>query len=144
MSHAAILYPVLCQVLLTFTVLILMARARSRSMRSLGQKLDDRDMRLGQNAWTDEAVQAANNYKNQFEMPVLFYAVCAFALILRQVDTVLVALAWVFALSRIAHSVVHIGPNMIPPRAVTFLIGVAALLTMWIVLGVRVWGGAGV
>jgi hypothetical protein len=143
MSQASILFPVLCQALLTLMVLILMGRARSRSMRALGQKLGDRDVRLGQNAWSDEATQVANNYKNQFELPVLFYAVCGFALALRQVDGLMIGLAWVFALSRIAHTVVHIGPNQVAPRGMIFVGGALVVLAMWIVLGWRVWTGAG-
>ena len=36
---------------------------------------------MGRFAWPEEAEKRANNQRNQFELPVLFYAVVAFALI---------------------------------------------------------------
>ena len=142
MSQTAIFYPVLVQVLLTLAVLIMMGGARSRSMRETRQRLDDKDVQLGRNVWSEEATKVANNFKNQFELPVLFYAVCAFALLLRQADGVMIGLAWVFVVTRIAHTVVHVGPNVVPWRAAAYLLGAFAVLAMWLILGWRVWTGA--
>lgn len=141
-SQNSIFYPVLVQVLLTLAVLMMMGPARSRSMRENRQHIDDKDVRLGQNVWTEQAIKVSNNFKNQFELPVLFYAACAFALLLRQVDGVMIALAWVFVVTRIAHTVVHVGPNIVAWRAAAYLIGAVAVLAMWLVLGWRVWAGA--
>ena len=141
MSHSSIFFPALVQALLSLLLLPVMGMARARSMRELKQSIDDADVRLGRNPWTDEATKIAKNYSNQFEVPVLFFAVVAFALILKQADPLMMGLAWIFVLSRVAHSAIHIGPNIVRWRAVAFMIGVAVLLVMWLTLGWRMWMG---
>lgn len=142
MPQTAIVYPVIVQVFLTLAVLLVMGPARSRSMRENRQKLTDPDVRVGRNAWSEQATKVSNNYKNQFELPVLFYAACAFALILKIADPLMIGLAWAFSLSRIAHAAIHIGPNVVIWRGVAFLVGYAVLVLMWLLVGWRVLAGA--
>jgi hypothetical protein len=104
--------------------------------------LNDRDVALGQNAWNDAATKRANNFKNQFELPVLFYMAVALALILKQTDGILIGLAWVFALSRVVHAAIHIGPNIVLWRGAAYLVGMVALVALWSVLAIRVATGA--
>jgi hypothetical protein len=138
MNPTVILYPVLVEVLLTFVLLVAMGPARSRSLRDSGKTLDDLDVRLGHAAYSEEATKVARSYANQFELPVLFYAVVAFALITRGVDVFMVALAWVFAVSRVVHAWIHTGPNIIKWRASVFIIGAVALAAMWIALAIHI------
>ncbi len=137
-----ILYPVFLQVLLTFAVLISMGPARSQSLRQSRTPLTDRDLALGQNQWSEAATKRANNFRNQFELPVLFYAVVAFALLTKQVDALMVGLAWAFAIARVVHAAIHVGFNDVWWRAIVYLGGAIVLLAMWIVLAVRVANGA--
>ena len=138
MTPTAILWPVLVQVILTLGVLVAMGPARAQSMRENGQKLTDDDVRIGQNAWSPQAVKVAKNYANQFELPVLFYAVAAFAMITSAVDVAMVGLAWIFVLSRVAHTVIHIGPNVVMWRGTAFLVGFVALALMWLRLAISI------
>ena len=138
MKPTAIILPVAVQAFLTFAVLVQMARSRSQSMRESSQKLSDDDVRLGRNAWSDQATKTANNYKSQFELPVLFYAVTTLLLVTSGVDYLMVVLAWVFALSRIAHAILHIGPNVIAWRFGAFFVGVVALVAMWVKLTLHI------
>ncbi len=126
------------QVALTVAVLVSMGPARSQSMREHGQNLDDNDVRLGRNVWSDAATKRAKNYANQFELPVLFYAVVAFALQTGTVNTLTLGLAWVFALSRVVHAVIHIGPNVVMWRGLAFLVGLVALMALWIALAIHI------
>lgn len=137
MKQTAILWPVIVQVVLTFAVLMGMGPARARSMRELGQSLSDDDVRLGRNAWTDQALKFSKNYANQFELPVLFYAVVAYAMITSAVDVLMVGLAWIFALSRIVHTAIHVGPNVVMHRGLAFLVGFVALVLMWLKLAIH-------
>lgn len=132
-----ILLPVLAQVILTFAVLVMMGRARAQSMRERRQKMDDVALATAAD-WNEQARKLANNYTNQFETPVLFYAVCLFALVTRSVDVALMVLALVYVASRIAHTVIHTGANRVTPRFTVFLVGVGALMGMWVLLGWRV------
>jgi hypothetical protein len=138
MPQTAILLPVFVQVALTFAVLIAMGLARGRSAKVRRQGLEDLALATDKD-WEPAAVQAANNYKNQFEMPVLFYAVSGIAIATRLVDPAMVVLASLFVVSRIGHAIVHIGPNIVKIRGALFLIGVVLLLAMWIVLAWRVF-----
>jgi hypothetical protein len=137
-----ILYPVFLQVFLTFAVLVSMGPARAQSLRENRKSMNERDVALGQTAWNDAATKRANNFKNQFELPVLFYMAVALALILKQTDGILIGLAWVFALSRVVHAAVHIGPNIVMWRGAAYLVGMVALVALWSVLAIRVATGA--
>jgi hypothetical protein len=142
MSQSAIVLPAALQAVMSILLLFLMAPARQRSMRAFNLSLDDREVRLGLNRWTDEAIQISNNYRNQFELPVLFFAAVALALALGMADGLMLALAWTFALSRLGHMIVHVTVNVIRWRGLFFLIGAAALLVMWLVLAWRAATGA--
>jgi len=41
---------------------------------------------------------ASDNFKNQFEIPVLFYAICLFFILSGEVTPLVLGLAWVFAI----------------------------------------------
>jgi hypothetical protein len=141
MHSSALLTPVFIQVFLTFLVMIQMGRARSASLAQSRTHPDKRDVALGQNKWSDAATKAANNFSNQFELPVLFYAGVAFALLLKQVDFVMIAFAWAFALSRIVHAIIHLGPNVVRLRFLAYLVGGISLLGLWGTLAWRVFSG---
>ncbi len=139
MLATSLLAPVFIQVLLTFFVIVWVGRTRRQSLAQSRTAIDDPALALGQHHWSDAATQAANNFKNQFEMPVLLYVGVAFALILRKTDFVLVALAWAFVLSRIVHALIHLGPNNVRWRSLAYTVGVICLLAFWIVLFLRIY-----
>lgn len=140
MSPTMIFWPAFAQVMLTIIVMLIMGQARSASLRSRGQKIDDIAMNRHQD-WDHNATKLSNNFKNQFEMPVIFFAAIGFALALKLADPVLTAFAWVFVAARVVQTAIHIGPNKVTPRALAYLVGVAALVAMWVLLAVRVAGG---
>lgn len=137
MSQNLILIPVFLQVLLTFAIMFAMGAARRQSMSERRKALQEMSLATDQD-WTEDARKRANSYKNQFELPVLFYAVCAFALITRYVDPVMLVLASLFVLTRVAHAAVHIGSNVVIWRGSYFLAGFIVLAAMWLLLMWRV------
>jgi len=138
MQQTAILFPVFVQVALTVGLLIVLNRTRAASMRERGQKPTDPDVELGQNPWSPPAIKASGSYSNQFELPVLFYAVAAFAMITHAVDVLMVLLAWIFAVARIAQAIIHVGPNVIMWRASAFIVGLVAVVAMWVKLVIHI------
>ena len=58
----------------------------------------------------------ADNFKNLFEVPVLFYALCLYLFVTNQVDGTYVAAAWVFVIFRVFHSAVHCTFNKVMVR----------------------------
>jgi len=136
MSVRAILAPVFVQVALTFVLLFWMGRVRIAAVRAGEVRI--KDIALGQRAWPDRATQAANTFHNQFETPVLFYALVALALITRKADLLFVAMSWIYVASRLGHALVYTTSNDIRLRFGMFLVGAVVLLVMWILFAVRV------
>lgn len=131
-------WPVLAQVVLTYVVLLIMGARRSRSLAEHRQGLDDPDVRLGKNKWNDSAHQASRNYNNLLENPVLFYVAAAFATLTGQATPLIVGLAWAYVAARVAHTVVHLGSNVINVRGTIFLVAAALLAVMWLTLAWRI------
>lgn len=134
-----LLIPVFVQVALTFTLLFWLGPARVRAVKNGEVKL--KDIALGQRVWPDRITQISNAYANQFELPVLFYALVGLAIVLRKADLVLVCGAWIFAASRCLHAYVYTTSNNISSRFRAFVIGAFTLAAMWIWLGVRILSG---
>lgn len=129
MKPSLIFLPLLLQILLTFLVYIGATRAKNRAV-ALGQ-VDESRRALHKDAWPDDVLKFTNNLANQFEAPVLFYALCLVLWALNAVTMLALAMAWVFVATRYLHAVVHTGSNHIPHRKPIFMVGVACLLVMW-------------
>ena len=136
MNQVAILYPVFVQVLLV--VVIGMSMAAARAIKTMDRQRGNPDLAMGRVDWPDDAAKRAANYRNQFEGPVLFYAVVAFALITKGADTLMIVLAWLFVLTRIVHAAIHICPNKVRWRSPAFALGFLILVLMWIKLALHV------
>jgi hypothetical protein len=83
-----------------------------------------------------ESLVVRNAIANQFELPVLFYAV-SIILFMTQADNLpAVLLAWLFVASRYAHAFVHVTSNNLRYRSPLFALGFLALVGMWVWLGI--------
>jgi hypothetical protein len=75
----------------------------------------------------------SNNLKNLFELPVIFYLVCAASLTAAaQHDAVLITLAWFYVLLRTVHSAIHCTTNIVSYR---FLAYMTSSLVLWLMVG---------
>ena len=138
MNNHLILWPLLVQILLTLFVFIVLAK---RKKQSIADGTADREAAaLDNRAWPVDVVKASNNIENQFQTPVLFYALCLALMLNNGVTAITLSLAWVYAVSRIAHAFIHIGSNHVPKRLRYFLIGVVSLIAMAVMLGVQLAG----
>ncbi|MGJ5633761.1 MAPEG family protein [Nostoc sp. CALU 1950] len=72
----------------------------------------------------------SDNFKNLFEIPVLFYALVLYLFMTKQVDTIYVNAAWVFVVFRLLHSTVHCTFNLIMLRFYLYLF---ATLALWFI-----------
>ncbi len=130
MPVAALLAPVFVQVALTLGLLLWMGSLRIRALRA--SELHIRDVALGEPNWPKHIKQVQNAYQNQFELPVLFYAVVALLLITGHVTPTLVVLAWLFAASRLVHALIHTTSNNVPRRFWAYTLGLTVLIVMWV------------
>jgi hypothetical protein len=135
MSVQMVLLPVFILVGLTFALLLGMASARTRALTS--QEIGPKDIALGQPNWPTRATQIGNCFKNQFELPLLFYALIALALPLRHADLVIVLLSWVFVVTRFAHAGIFVTSNNVQQRSLVWFAGVLVLLVMWLYFALK-------
>ena len=138
LSH--IVYPMAALVLLTFLVLAVLFMRRLRSVKSDDVKISFYKIYQGENTEPRATAQASRHYVNLFEVPVLFYAACLTALATNSAGTTMVLLAWLFVAARVAHAIVHLGGNRIPPRIAAYAAGWLILLAMWAMLVATVTG----
>lgn len=92
-----------------------------------------------QMAATVADTRAADNFRNLFELPVLFYAAVLVAHGSGQTGGLVVGLAWTFVVLRCVHSAIHCTYNRVMHRFAVFMAGALALILLWIVLAVRLW-----
>jgi hypothetical protein len=85
--------------------------------------------------------RGADNFRNLFELPVLFYLALVVAALTAQVNVATVGLAWAFVAFRIAHSAIHCTYNKVMHRFYVYLAGGLVLWALWGVLAVGLLRG---
>ena len=83
-------------------------------------------------------MQASDNFKNLFEVPVLFYALCAVLASAQDVSPLFVVGAWVYVALRCIHSFIHLTYNRVTHRFAVYALSTVILLMLWAALGVQV------
>ena len=131
MDQVAIFLPMCALAAWTFAVLLLVPIARFRA-GARGQ-VNAGDFRFGESARVPGAVSLPNrNFMNLLELPMLFYAVCVALYVTLSVDPVAVALAWLYFVLRVAHSLVHLTYNNVFHRLGFYAASAVVLALMWL------------
>ena len=86
---------------------------------------------------TLQNVQSADHFRNLFEVPVLFYALCGFLAISKLTTVFLLACAWGYVVLRAAHTYIHLTHNKVVRRFQTFVASTIVLYIMWGIFAVR-------
>ena len=71
-----------------------------------------------------------DNFKNLFEIPVLFYLLTTYLYVVQQVDVTNLIAAWGFVFFRVLHSIVHCTVNIVMLR---FYLYLSASLILWFI-----------
>ena len=79
-----------------------------------------------------ENVQPADNFRNLFEVPVLFYGLAAVAVAAGNVPSWLGTSAWLYVALRVLHSIVHCTYNKVYHRLAIFMASFGLLVAMWV------------
>ena len=135
----SLLYPAMAQILWTMIVIMLAGRARVGAIRA-------KDVTLGQvaltnDAWPKQVKAFGNNMNNQFETPILFYALTGIATYIGATGWAMTALAWLYVASRVAHTLIHVGGNNVLRRFQAFVLGLTILLCLWLGIVFRLISG---
>lgn len=129
---SAIFGPFLAMGLLTFAVWVLLYVRRIRHMMSAKIHPDTVITPEKLAAALPDAVNyPANNLKNLFELPVLFYALCLYLYVIASVDMIYVVAAWFFVFFRTMHSYVHCTSIHVMNR---FRLYMLASIALWFML----------
>lgn len=133
MNQMAIFGPVFAMLLLTIIVWVYMYMKRIPWIQNAN--LTAEQMRPGEFEKNQpaEVLNPSSNFKNLFEIPVLFYVLAFFLFVTERVDMIYLVAAWLFVLSRYAHSFVHCTFNHVMTRFMIYLGGVVVV----VFIGVR-------
>lgn len=136
MASASIFWPLVAMVGLTLVVMVLMARERLGQLRR--NRVHPQAVALSaQMSGRVADTRCADNFRNLFELPVLFYAALLVAFVTAQGSALVMGLAWAFVALRFAHSSIHCGYNKVMHRFAVYLAGASVLFVLW---GRLAWG----
>ena len=129
----ATIWPMIAHVALVFSLYLLLSMRRMRAVRQ-GQVWPEQ-FRENREEPTESLV-VKNAIANQFELPVLFYAVSILLYLVDADNPVTVAGGWLFVALRYAHAYVHVTSNRLRHRRPLFIAGLMVVMALWIWLGV--------
>jgi len=84
---------------------------------------------------------AADNFRNLFEMPVLFYALCLGLAVTGLVSPLFMGGAWVYVALRALHSFIHCSYNRVMHRFAVYAASSVLLFGLWAAFGWRLTAG---
>jgi hypothetical protein len=135
METRLIWWPAVAMVALTIVVWVRMYRMRIAQMKR--ERIHPQAVATSAQAaakLTD--CRAADNFRNLFELPVLFYLALGVAAHTAQVTVWTLALAWTFVALRVLHSFIHCTYNKVYHRFYVYVFGGFVLWVLWAVLAV--------
>ena len=127
MEGSQIFWPMLTQVTLSVSILFWLAYSRVSRIAKQGMA------EIRKTGFPEHVNNASNNFKNQFEVPVLFYVLCMFFVVTNGVTNIVLITAWVFVVARLLHAFIQLTKNIIfPYRFLAFLLSALAIVLMTI------------
>ena len=135
--QTAIVLPAIALVLLTAIVWVRLYVDRIGEIRQ--RRINPQSLATSASAGQAlQRVQASDNFKNLFEVPVLFYALCAVLASAQNVSAFFVVGAWIYVTLRYIHSFIHLTYNRVMHRFTVYVLSTVVLLALWAVLGIQV------
>ena len=137
---ASILWPMLAQIGWTFVLYVWLTIARARAVARGEVKFSA--FALGRNEPAHVA-RITRNLANQFELPVIFYAVVVLLVVIGRVSTIDVLAAWVFVAGRVIHTLVQTLTDDVPLRGRVFMVNFIALVVLVVHVVMLAFEGVG-
>lgn len=139
MPNDAIFFPMIAQVVLVVILYALLGMRRAAAIKAGRAKVSQFRENLNE---PEDSLFARNSLANQFELPVLFHAVCLALFVTGGAGTWAVMLAWLFVASRYVHAFIHVTSNRVRHRQPAFMVGFVVLIALWGMLAVHLVGRA--
>lgn len=138
MTHPLIL-PMLIQMSIPVVILYMLAFRRVSAIKKAGGISGLRKA----GGFSVSIMNMSDNLKNQFEFPVIFYALSLLFIFSGETPQAVIIAAWVFVVSRILHAIVQCTNNVIfPTRFLIFFVCSLAVTFMLVAAFVQFLGGA--
>lgn len=134
MSGELILWPMIVLALATCWLYIPMSKARVRAVKE--GRAEAKTFRLNKEE-PEESLQLANAIRNQYETPVLFYAVSLAAYASGNAGWLMTGLAFLYVALKLAHIGVHVTSNRLSRRRPIFIAAYSVLILMWLVFAAK-------
>jgi hypothetical protein len=130
LAATAIIWPLIAQVALTGAVWIALYVARLGEMGA--RRIDPQRVRTSQlAAGVLENVAAADNFRNLFEVPVLFFAAGILFATRGHISAFELALAWAYVGLRALHSLIHVSYNRVVHRFAAYAASTLTVFALW-------------
>lgn len=131
MSQSSILLPCAAMALLTGIVWVVLYVERLGEMRR--RRIEPQSLATARQAGSVlEHVNAADNFRNLFEVPVLFYALCLALGLAGLATPGFVLAAWAFVGLRAVHSLIHVTYNRVMHRFIVYALSSILLFGTWL------------
>lgn len=122
----SLLLPMLAQIGWTFLLYAWLTVARLRAV----QRGEAEYGSFARGEEPHEVARITRNLANQFELPVIFYAVVVLLVATGKVTLIDVVAAWVFVGGRVIHTLVQTLTDNVPLRGQVFLINFSAVVVL--------------
>jgi len=129
----ATIWPMIAHVALVVFLYLLLSARRMRAVRE--GRARPEQFRENREEPADSLL-VRNSIANQFELPMLFYAVSILLYLVDADNPVTVAGGWLFVALRYAHAYVHVTSNRLRYRRPLFIAGMLVLVLLWVWLAV--------
>jgi len=129
----ATIWPMIAHAALVFGLYMLLSTRRVGAVRDGRAKAEQFRENRDEPA---ESLVVKNAIANQFELPVLFYAVSILLYLVDADNPVTVAGGWLFVALRYAHAYVHVTSNRLRYRRPLFIASLLVAMMLWLWLAV--------
>lgn len=130
-QHLIAACAVMALLVLVVGMRLLASRAREMKKHRIHPQATATSTQMASRLVEGPASQAADNFRNLFELPVLFYTLVALAVATRHMPDWLLVGAWGFVASRLVHSWIHCTHNRVMRRFQAYAFGFGVLMLLW-------------
>ncbi len=138
MDAKLILFPVLAMFLLVVIVAVTMFRRRV-SFYKTNRVHPQTTATAAQMAATMPDSRGPDNFRNLFEVPVMFYVLCLALLATGLTCLRQLVFAWLYGVARYAHSYIHLTSNSVMHHFYAFAASCLILLAAWVMFAYQLF-----
>lgn len=132
LSDNLILWPTIALVGLIWIVWFRLLQQRFSHLKRNPPRREDFASASSALRYFEPVEMPANNLRNLFEMPVLYFALVPLVMITGRLSLLQIFLAWLFVFFRVLHSWDHVVTGKVQRRFRWYLISSMCLLVMWL------------